>query len=199
MRWAINLHRCQVDQNLLIQSNELMLYDFELKFDNPVDIVGCRFKISHGSKAFDFTEDIDKSKTTKIKKVAFFIVKSDIEEIDFLLQKTGKIISHCRLSTAELAQNALTLVKKKWVDLNNGSKVYGFIKMRGERGRNLSVPQSNKYWRDVLRRKHSLTNMMISVHQMSVYFPNNQALALVAKVENEEKTVKSLTNINFFD
>lgn len=53
-----------------------MIYDLELKFDNPVDVVGCRLKISHGSKAFDFTEDIDKNKVTKIKKVVFFIVKS---------------------------------------------------------------------------------------------------------------------------
>ena len=35
LRWGVNLHRCQIDQNVLMHSNELMLYDFELKFDNP--------------------------------------------------------------------------------------------------------------------------------------------------------------------
>jgi hypothetical protein len=55
IRWAINLHRYQVDQNLLLGANELMLYDFEFKFDNPGDVVGSKFKVTHGSKAFEFT------------------------------------------------------------------------------------------------------------------------------------------------
>jgi hypothetical protein len=53
-----------------------MLYDFEFKFDNPSDVVGCKFKITHGGKAFDFPEDIDKSKVTKIKKIVHFLIKS---------------------------------------------------------------------------------------------------------------------------
>lgn len=76
-----------------------MLYDFELKFDNPTDIVGCKFKMNYGSKAFDFQEDIDRSKISKIKKVVFFNIKSDVEEVDFVIQKAGKVYSHCRLST----------------------------------------------------------------------------------------------------
>lgn len=197
VKWAINLHRCQVDQNILLQSNELMLYDFELKFDNPTEFVGCKFKVNHGSKAFDFTEEIDRNK--KIKKVVFFIIKSETEEVDLIIQKAGKVYSHCRLSTSELMPHTLTIVKKKWTDLKDPSKVIGFIKMRAERGRNLSVPQSNKYWREALRRKSNATTMMISIHQISVYFPSNQTLALVAKVENEEKIVNALMNLNFFD
>ena len=55
----------------------------------------------------------------------------------------------------------------------NPNKVYGFIKAKGERGRNLSVPQNNKHWSDILRRKHNTTNMMLSMHQISVYYPVN--------------------------
>ena len=46
-----------------------------MRFDNPGDIVGCRFKITHGSKAFEFTEDVN-HKVVKIKKVIFFIIKT---------------------------------------------------------------------------------------------------------------------------
>ncbi len=53
-----------------------MIYDLQLKFDNPTDIVGCKFKIMHGNKAFEFTEDVDKNKVTKIKKVIFFYIKT---------------------------------------------------------------------------------------------------------------------------
>lgn len=77
IRWAVNLHRCQVDQNVLLQSNEMMLYDLELRFDNPADVVGCRFKITHGNKAFDFVEDVNQAKVTKIKKVIFFLIKTE--------------------------------------------------------------------------------------------------------------------------
>jgi hypothetical protein len=41
----------------------------------------------------------------------------------------------------------MTTIKKKWPDMMNPTKVYGFIKVRGERAKNLSVPQSNRYWR----------------------------------------------------
>lgn len=118
-----------------------------MKFENQTDVVGCRLKITHGSKAFDFVEDIDKSKITKIKKVVFFIVKTEVEEIDFILQKGDKIFNHCRVSTTEISHNSLSVIKKKWVDLSNPSKILGFIKMRAEKGRNLSVPQANRYWR----------------------------------------------------
>lgn len=47
-----------------------------MKFDNITEIAGCHFKIMHGNKAFDFTEDIDHSKLTKIKKIIYFIIKS---------------------------------------------------------------------------------------------------------------------------
>ena len=67
----------------------------------------------------------------------------------------------------------MTTIKKKWPDMMNPTKSYGYIKFRGERARNLSVPQSNRYWRDILRRKHSITNMMISVHQASIYTSSN--------------------------
>jgi len=65
----------------------------------------------------------------------------------------------------------VTIIKKKWPDMMNPTKFYGYIKFRAERGRNLSIPQSNKYWRDVLRRKH-VTNMMVSIHQASIYSSN---------------------------
>lgn len=41
--------------------------------------------------------------------------------------------------------------------------------------------------------------MMVSIHQASVYFPNNQPLVLVTKVQNEEKVYSQLTNLNFYD
>ena len=28
IKWAVNLHRFQVDQNMLLDSNEILLYDF---------------------------------------------------------------------------------------------------------------------------------------------------------------------------
>ena len=146
-----------------------MIYDLELKFDNPGDVVGCKFKLTHGNKGFDFAEDIDKNKLTKIKKVIFFIIKSETEEVNFILTRGGKVFTYCRFNSSEIVANSLTTIKKKWTDMMNPTKNYGYIKFRGERARNLSVPQSNKYWRDILRRKHSITNMMISVHQASIY------------------------------
>jgi hypothetical protein len=90
-----------------------------------------------------------------------------------LLHKNGKPFANCRVSSTELANNALTIIKKKWQDVNNIGKFYGYIKLRGERGRNVSIPQSNRYWREVAKRKQTATNMMISIQQISVYFPQN--------------------------
>lgn len=131
----------------MVEANELLLYDLELKFDSPNEVAGCKLKIQYGTKAFDFTEDVDHSKLTKIKKIVYFIIKSDNEDIDIVLQRNGKSLAVCRVSSTELNANMLTIVKKKWQDVNNPSKFYGYIKMRAERGRNLSIPQSNRYWR----------------------------------------------------
>lgn len=36
MRWAVNIHQCQVEKGLLLlDSQELLLYDFEIKVENP--------------------------------------------------------------------------------------------------------------------------------------------------------------------
>lgn len=93
--------------------------------------------------------------------------------MDLLLHKNGKPFAACRVSSAELTPHALTLLKKKWTDVNNPAKVYGYIKLRGERARNVSIPQWNRYWRDAAKRKQTATNMLISVQQVSLYFPNN--------------------------
>ena len=123
------------------------MYDFEIKFDNTADAVGCKLKIQQGSKAFDFGEDVDHSKVTKIKKIIYFIIKSENEEVDLLLHRNSKPFSACRISSSEIMQNSLVIIKKKWVAPNNPAKVYGYIKLRAERGKNVSIPQSNKYWR----------------------------------------------------
>jgi|LakMenE18May11ns_1017448.scaffolds.fasta_scaffold8901425_1 hypothetical protein len=110
---------------------------------------------------------------TKIKKIIYFIIKSDNEEVDLILHKNNKPFSICRVSSSEISQSSLTFVKKKWSDLGNTGKFYGYVKLRGERAKNVSIPQSNKYWRDVLRRKQAATNMLISIQQLSVYFSDN--------------------------
>jgi hypothetical protein len=82
-----------------MEASEILMYDFEIKFDST-DASGCKLKIQHGSKAFEFTEDIDTSKTTKIKKVVFFLVKSENEEVDLILYRNGKPLSVCRINSA---------------------------------------------------------------------------------------------------
>jgi len=64
-----------------------------------------------------------------------------------ILIKNGKYFINCRISTFEITQNILNTLKKKFVDPNNPNKVYGFVKLRAERAKNVSIPQSNKLWR----------------------------------------------------
>jgi hypothetical protein len=110
---------------------------------------------------------------TKIKKIIYFIIKSENEEVDFILHKNNKPFSICRVSSSEISQSSLSVIKKKWPDIGNTGKFYGYIKFRGERAKNVSIPQSNKYWRDVLKRKQASTTMMVSIQQLSVYFSDN--------------------------
>jgi len=100
MKWAINLHRFQIEQSLLLEANEVLLYDIELKFDNPSDVTGCKLKIMHNNKSFDYLEDIDHNKTTKIKKIAHFIIKSDSEDVDLVIHRNGKTIASARFNTS---------------------------------------------------------------------------------------------------
>jgi hypothetical protein len=40
---------------------------------------------------------------------------------------------------------------------------------------------------------------MISIHQISLYYPSNESLLIVGKVDNEEKMINSLINLNFYE
>ena len=64
-----------------------------------------------------------------------------------MLTKNGKLFVSCRLNTFEITQNNLNIIKKKFIDAHNPNKIYGFIKLRAERGKNVSIPQSNRLWR----------------------------------------------------
>jgi hypothetical protein len=57
--------------------------------------------------------------------------------------------------------------------------------MKGERAKNVSIPQSNRYWREALRSRLSTTSMMIVIEQPSVYYQKQKNLLLSIKVENE--------------
>jgi hypothetical protein len=114
-----------------------------------------------------------------------FVIKSEHEEVDLVLHRNGKTFSFARINTSELQSYALTTIKKKWGDPNNPSKFYGFIKIKAERAKNVSIPQSNRYWREALRRRQTVTSIMVGIEQPSVYYSSQQSLALAVKVENE--------------
>ena len=178
----MNLHRYSAHILPMLDLNEVLLYDFELKFDNPADVAGCRFKIMQNSRAFEFTEEIDQTKMSKIKKIIHFVAKSEADEVDFLIQRKERVVMQIKVSLMQIAMDSLTVLRRKWNDHNNPGKSFGYIKAKAERGRNVSIPQSNRQWRDCLKNRQSATSIMLTVSQASVYFPNKQPLALVAKV-----------------
>lgn len=54
----------------------------------------------HGGRAFEFPDEIDHSKVTKIKKIIHFLIKSESEEVDLIVHRNGKVISFARLNTS---------------------------------------------------------------------------------------------------
>jgi hypothetical protein len=41
--------------------------------------------------------------------------------------------------------------------------------------------------------------MMLSIHQISLYFSRNEAMTLLAKIDNDEKAISPLPNLNFYE
>lgn len=74
----------------------------------------------------------------------YFIIKSDSEDIDILIEKSLKVFSKIRVSSSEIKSYSGNLLKKKFIA---GSKEIGYIKFRAEKGKNLSQPQNNRKWR----------------------------------------------------
>lgn len=144
MRWGANLHRYSPNAIPLTDTQDVLLYDFELKFDNPEEVNNCRFKIMQGNRGFEFGEDLSQAKVTKIKKIVHFISKSEADEVDFLVLKKEKVVMQCRLNISEISIEELNVVKKKWEEASNRK---GWMRAKAERGSNLSIPQWNRQWR----------------------------------------------------
>ena len=59
-----------------MESNELLIYDLQLKPENPAELAGTKIKITNNTKTFEMTQDLS-AKLTKIKKIIYLILKSD--------------------------------------------------------------------------------------------------------------------------
>lgn len=61
---------------LLLHSVEILVSEFELKFDVPTDFIGSKVKISCNNKMFQFNDQLGNNKMIKIKKAIWIVCKT---------------------------------------------------------------------------------------------------------------------------
>ena len=98
------------------------------------------------NKAFELNGDLDPFKSTKFGRIVYFIVKSEEEDFTFSLEKGARIVAKATVGTDELLSYHPNVLRKKLLDPFSG-KVVATVKFRGEKAKNLSLPQNNKFWK----------------------------------------------------
>lgn len=85
LKWATNLQEAKPENNLLMEAHEILIYDMEVKFDNYNEFSNSKVKISYGNKGFEVGSEFSSSKINKVKKIIYFIIKSEEEEINIFV------------------------------------------------------------------------------------------------------------------
>lgn len=128
LNWVTNFHEIKPENALLLEAHEILIYDMEVKFENKNEHGSCMVKFTYGNKAYEVGSEFTNTKVNKIKKIIYFIIKSEEEEIKILVEKNNKVISEGNFFTGDINSYSVSSFKKKFIDMNG--KAIGQIKFR---------------------------------------------------------------------
>ena len=78
--------------------------------------------------------------------MVYFIVKSEEEDFSFSLEKGPRIVGKTVIGTDELLSYHPNIIRKKLYDPFSG-RVVATVRCKGEKAKNLSLPQNNRFWK----------------------------------------------------
>lgn len=76
----------------------------------------------------------------RIRKVVFFMIKSEDEEFHLVIEKKDKVLSAIKIYTQDISIFSVVNIRKKF---NKGQGSLASVKFKCEKGKNLSVPNNN--------------------------------------------------------
>lgn len=196
LKWATNLQEAKPENTLLMEAHEMLIYDMEVKFDNYNEFSNSKVKIAYGNKGFEVGSEFSGSKINRVKKIIYFIIKSEEEEISIFVEKNLKLVSHNYFFTGDIESYCVNAIKKKLLDLNG--KQIGQIKFKAEKAKNLSNPLNNKFWKENIKKK-TLSSAVLSIEQVSVNYKRDDDLSVVVKTETEEWVIPDVPNFECFN
>ena len=77
------------------EKHDILAYDFEAKFENYNEFNGSKIKLIANSKAYELIGDYN-SKILKFKKIVHLALKSEDDEMSFVIEKNSKIVASCK-------------------------------------------------------------------------------------------------------
>lgn len=99
MKWGINFFETRTENSLLLEAHELVIYDIEVKFDSYNEYSNSRVKFVYGNKGFEVGNEFNTAKPAKIKKIVYFIIKSEDEEVSIVVERNLKIVAQSKFYT----------------------------------------------------------------------------------------------------
>jgi hypothetical protein len=203
LKWVSDISRNKHEANALLGAHDILLYDIEIKFEalegvkkdvRPDQVHGMKLKVIAGTKAFDLNGELDPFKATRFSRIVYFLVKSEEEDFSFSLEKGPRIIAKGVIGTDELLSYHPNVIRKKLLDPFTGRTVAS-VRCRGEKAKNLSLPQNNRFWKKCSQGK--LQTMILEFSQLSLW-GTGEPCGVVIRSEEEESVVPDVPDFSVF-
>jgi hypothetical protein len=80
LMWGINLWRHRPDRSMLLDAQEILIYEIEARLETPKDLNGAKMKIVCGTRSFELGGDFEGSAALRFARLVYFVMKSEEED-----------------------------------------------------------------------------------------------------------------------
>jgi hypothetical protein len=122
------------------------------------------------------------------------MVKSEEEDFIFWVEKGPRVLGKGTVGTDELLSYHENHLKKKLFDPFSGRAI-ATVRFRGEKAKNLSLPQNNPFWKQCAQKKEQA--LMLEFSQISLWGSGSDC-DLTIKSEEHEVTISAVPDFSLF-
>lgn len=83
--WGINLWRHRPERSMLLDAQEVLLYDIEARLDSNKEMAAAKLKVNCGTRSFELSGDFETSTTMRFARIVYFVMKSEEDDFEIVL------------------------------------------------------------------------------------------------------------------
>lgn len=84
--WGINLWRHRPDRAMLLDAQELLIYEIEARLETGKEMMGAKLKITCGNRSYELGGDFDSAGSSqRFGRIIYLVMKSEEEDFEVIL------------------------------------------------------------------------------------------------------------------